>query len=174
MQTGEWQKKNPAKRAVISARYYKNNPEKFIAYRPRQEELRLVREEKNPGKSAVVSAAWRTAHKDEISVNYAIWKRNNRARCTALQVAREAQKIKATPAWADERLIQFKYDLAARMTKATGYQWDVDHVVPLKHKLVCGLHVENNLQVITHTKNLRKSNKWQSDVVPNNEPNREY
>ena len=36
----------------------------------------------------------------------------------------------------------------------------VDHVVPINHPLVCGLHVPWNLQVLTGPDNVRKSNSF--------------
>ena len=37
---------------------------------------------------------------------------------------------------------------------------EVDHVVPLQSKFVCGLHCEANLQVITKSKNASKCNRF--------------
>ena len=41
------------------------------------------------------------------------------------------------------------YEEAARLTASTGIERHVDHVVHLKHHLVCGLHSEFNLQILT-------------------------
>ena len=49
------------------------------------------------------------------------------------------------------------------MTKDTGIPHVVDHVVPLTHAEVCGLHAPWNMQVITFAANAAKGNKWQSE-----------
>ena len=40
----------------------------------------------------------------------------------------------------------------------TNVTWHVDHIVPLKGRLVCGLHIWNNFAVIPKQLNLEKSN----------------
>jgi hypothetical protein len=79
-------------------------------------------------------------------------------------VKRNAQKSLAMPKWANEFFISEAYDLAERRTKATGYRWHVDHIVPLQNALVCGLHVEHNLQVIPAVRNLAKGNRYWPDM----------
>ena len=59
------------------------------------------------------------------------------------------------------------YDLAARKTalKTGGVdRWEVDHIVPLQSPIVCGLHVEHNLQVIPASKNRSKHNRHWPDM----------
>jgi hypothetical protein len=65
-----------------------------------------------------------------------------------------AKKINATPEWANHDKIKEIYAEAAE----TGMH--VDHIIPLQGKLVSGLHVEYNLQLLTPEENLSKSNKF--------------
>lgn len=73
--------------------------------------------------------------------------------------ARRAGLAKATPVWADRKKIKDVYTRCALETKETGIRHEVDHIIPLKGKLVSGLHVHWNLQVITAVDNRNKSNK---------------
>lgn len=67
---------------------------------------------------------------------------------------------KATPKWANGFFIKEIYSLAKLRSTITKITWHVDHVIPLQHPLVCGLHVENNLQVIPAVDNMKKGNKY--------------
>ena len=71
---------------------------------------------------------------------------------------REKHIKQATPPWANLKAIEAFYVLAAKLTEETGIKYHVDHIYPLKSKIMCGLHVETNLQVIPAKVNLRKSN----------------
>jgi uncharacterized protein YdaU (DUF1376 family) len=79
----------------------------------------------------------------------------------SIQAARNASKINATPKWLT---VEHKADIAeiyakaAMMTATTGVKHEVDHIVPLRGKTVCGLHVAWNLRVIEAHKNRAKSN----------------
>ena len=68
----------------------------------------------------------------------------------------------ATPPWLTRKQkseIRQLYQIAVTMSKTTGEQYVVDHIVPLQSHEVCGLHVPWNLRVITQEENLKKSNK---------------
>jgi hypothetical protein len=78
-----------------------------------------------------------------------------------------ASKLKASPAWRNDYIIKMVYKTAALKTKLTGVLHAVDHIVPLQGKSVCGLHCQDNLQVITQHENRNKSNKYWPDMWNN-------
>jgi len=84
-------------------------------------------------------------------------KKKTRQKRKALDLAyvrmRQANKIKATPKWANLEKIKQIY-----LNCPSGYH--VDHIIPLNNKSVCGLHVEYNLQYLTARENIKKSNKF--------------
>lgn len=92
-------------------------------------------------------------------LNLAKWKKENSDKNAAYQRRRVAAKLNATPSWANEFFISEAYHIAKVRSKATGIKWHVDHIVPLRSKLVCGLHVEHNLQVIPAKLNESKGNR---------------
>ena len=72
-------------------------------------------------------------------------------------VAPKARRVTvkmATPKWADTFLIGKIYKWAWLGGKV------VDHIIPLNHPKVCGLHVSNNLRAIPKAGNLEKGNRF--------------
>lgn len=76
-------------------------------------------------------------------------------------IARKHGEIRATPAWANIEKINQIYRLARDMEQRDGVKRHVDHVVPLRHQLVCGLHVHNNLEILTALENMQKHNRFE-------------
>ena len=90
------------------------------------------------------------------------WKVNNKLQVLADNKVRRRKHRQATPPWLTRKQkseIRHLYEIAITMTKTTGEQYVVDHIVPLRSEVVCGLHVPWNLRVITQEENLKKSNK---------------
>ncbi len=91
------------------------------------------------------------------------WQQNNKGKVSFLARQYKLSKTKQTPNWLSEEQIKeilVEYELSAWCTEVTGIKYQVDHVVPLRGKQVCGLHVPWNLQVIPAIDNIKKSNKF--------------
>lgn len=138
----KWAKENPEKDAAIKARWVEKNPEK------RQAALDKWAAE-NYEQTLEATAKWQREHLDQHA---------------AKQAKRRAAKKQATPAWANDFFIEEAYALAKLRTEMTGFEWHVDHIVPLKSPKVCGLHVEFNLQVIPGKLNQSKNNRVWPDM----------
>ena len=87
------------------------------------------------------------------------WSAANPDKRNALKAKRRAAKKQAFAAWANSSAIKLVYSTCTKLTKTTGIQHHVDHIYPLTSDWVCGLHVENNLQILTEAENISKGNR---------------
>lgn len=147
--------KRPNKKEYYK-KYYEQNKETLLTqkriYAKQNKELISKRKkqdyERNKEKRLAQKKLYRESHKGQIAYLNALRK--------------QVVKVR-TPVWlsADEKwMIKQAYELAALRTVVCGYQWHVDHMIPLQGKRVSGLHVPNNLQVIPWISNIRKKNKY--------------
>jgi len=135
--------------------------------------------QKNKAKAAEKNSKWWAAHPEAQAEKCRLWVvRNKAARAEYMSAYRSSNKalyakhtanrrsylLRATPGWANEFFIEEAYMLSAQRSVATGKKWEVDHIVPLKSLLVCGLHCESNLRVVEMVVNRRKGNKHVVDT----------
>lgn len=91
-----------------------------------------------------------------------IWQKNNKDKANARTAKYRASKLKATPKWVDARgrkQIEEFYQFAELLSYVTGVRHAVDHIIPLKGREVCGLHIASNLQILTFSENCKKGNR---------------
>lgn len=81
------------------------------------------------------------------------------------QALRRARKNKAVPLWVDHEKIKEIYKQAREWNvNNPDNPVHVDHIVPLNGKTVCGLHVHDNLQLLSAPANVAKANKHWPDM----------
>ena len=93
---------------------------------------------------------------------YKLWPDESKSKWMSYLVSRRKKRDQSMPTWADKNQIDKFYAHARQLTKETGIPHEVDHIIPSTHPLVCGLHVEHNLQILTKSKNRKKSNNFGS------------
>jgi 5-methylcytosine-specific restriction endonuclease McrA len=135
----ERRKSQPKSDAAKAAgrRYYERNRELVLA-RATSQSAEATREYKR---------AWKARNPDYVQLGVNVRRRRLR---------------NASPPWltAEHKLqIREMYLAARRLTRDTGIKHVVDHIIPLRSEVVCGLHVPWNLQILTHIENSSKSNR---------------
>ena len=95
------------------------------------------------------------------------YSRENAAKVAALAMKRYTAKLLRQPKWADLHKIEAFYIEAAKLTELTGIRYEVDHIIPLQGLRVSGLHVHNNLQILSKSENSSKGNKFDMEAFNN-------
>lgn len=93
-----------------------------------------------------------------------VYRSNNRHVINASASKRRAAQLHRIPKWLtdfDKLKIKCIYSIASMLTKTNKELWVVDHIIPLQGKLVSGLHVPSNLQVMRARENESKFNKFE-------------
>jgi hypothetical protein len=122
----------------------------------------------NKQKRRDIEKAWKIKNPEKVKLynkkSGAKWAKNNKGIRNAIDIKRKTSLLQRTPKWADLEKIKQFYIEAAKLTKETGIPYEVDHIIPLQGKLVSGLHVHNNLQILTRSENRSKRNKYDCEL----------
>ena len=128
---------------IIAKKYRKKNLEKCKA---------ILYQYQSSAKGKTTIRRWRQDNPERQREYKRQQRLKNPGRFTSDVSKRRASKLNATPSWVDLSTILKIYKRAAKAGK------QVDHIVPLQHPLVCGLHVPWNLQLLTPQENQSKNN----------------
>lgn len=145
-------------RAKDKERYYRNREKRLKEAKDYWEKVKETRR----GKRKEYYSQYMTKEKrrEKYLKDYS----KNKDRYFSDATKRRAVKLKANPGW-DKELTDFVVKeatvLVSLRNTITNIKWHVDHIVPLRGKLVCGLHVWNNFAVIPALLNLRKHNNFE-------------
>ena len=140
--------KRKDKARVESKLWAKSNPDKILAATKKWQEA-------NPEKVRAARKRWYEGNTEKACASSRRWSANNPVKNRERAAAYRAGRGRATPQWVN------RDDIVAIYSEAVASGLTVDHIVPLKHPLVCGLHVPWNLQLLTHSENASKGNRFE-------------
>lgn len=114
----------------------------------------------NAEKEKARKQLWTLAHREEINLKVNERRKKIPGGRNYENASRRTSLLDRFPEWADVKEIKTVYKQAVNMTRETGIMHHVDHIIPLKGKLVSGLHVHYNLQILPAKDNVSKGNKF--------------
>lgn len=115
-------------------------------------------------------AKWRSRNKEAIAAYDKEYRTREyvKANRAMVQKSREQKKRRAEVKFNEELhdLVMHEAYLAAQSRSvSTGILHHVDHIVPLKNPIVCGLHSWTNIRIVTYYENLSKGNKLMENLL---------
>lgn len=108
-----------------------------------------------PEKDKLQKRIWLENNKEKRKIVSSSYMKRNRDYYNSYSSLRKRHMRDAQPKWQDANELLDVYKEAQYM------QLEVDHIIPIKHKLVCGLHVVSNLQLLSRSDNAKKNNKFE-------------
>jgi hypothetical protein len=165
-------KRPPDKVKQSCQNYRANNSDKIKAYSKKyyeEHKLQINEKCKNYYKEHKTQMDYRyklyyQENKDKMKERSLIYRVTNPHIFTFAYAKRRSTKLQATPSWVDEDAVRQIYKQRSSKCDETGIIYHVDHIVPLSSRYVCGLHWEQNLQIITAKENMSKGNRWWPDM----------
>jgi hypothetical protein len=92
---------------------------------------------------------------------------NHQRRYAGLRAHKKVEKVgnRHKVVWANSDKIKEFYNKAKLLTETTEIPHEVDHIVPVFSRQVCGLHNEFNLRIVTQSDNRSKGNGSWQDLI---------
>lgn len=119
----------------------------------------------NPGKRRTAERKWWANRTLEQVIKSAeqhdSYRKKNMDKFRMYANNRKAAELQATPKWVNKAYMGLWYKAALIEEERTGKRVNVDHIIPLQNSIVCGLHCEDNMQLLFAIDNLKKHNKFE-------------
>lgn len=132
----------------------------------RETQLKKMQAWKQANNEKVI--AYRMSNLEKKVASNKSWRQSNPDKVNAITAKRRSRKLQASPKWmtkADFEAIREWYVLAKELQWLSEEPLQVDHIIPLQGKDVCGLHIASNLQILPASENIQKSNKMLQPMV---------
>lgn len=149
-----------AKKNALNARYRERHRKEINARQNARYALRNRDEREKIWKDAYERAKLNPEFMKKRNQYKRKWKQENAAKVIASNANRRSIILRRMPPWVNINEIRRIYEECKKISLETGVLHHVDHIIPLCGKIVSGLHVPWNLQIIPACENLKKNNRF--------------